>query len=797
MKNWVLKITVVVGVFFICLYSLIWLFTPTIARLYSSEILKLALNENNLVLSEATSIRFNPFSSHLTISDLTLNQGNDIDEAVLIIEQLDFEISLYKLFTDQFHIAEFEINGLFLKINIDSDNIEIAGIDVSNLSSDNSTPPKTKGLKDETSALIIKMAQSHLYNANIEINFNGKQHNVDISVLTFEQLYANHQEQNVGVRLDATFDNAPLTLSVNTQLNNGVGSITSYTSMSDLDLSHLNQLLPDYITSLTGRLSYKGEQKITLTEGSTSIAFTQFELTAKQLTFAQGDVHVALTEQKLTSDDLHILLVKEMPAKINANAVVQIQNLSAIYQNKNQVLAQIERLTLNNINFDTRGHQPLIKIESINLFKGVFSDYIDNDTSPLLRFNNFIIDEFSASEQGISIKLATLSELSVEAELDDNKLLSNLVDFPRTEPEKIRAEDTTVELVAPQKKASNFNFKIAEFRLVDDGNIHFIDNSVVPLYKQHITVTKFVLGPFDSQQRMAKTLFEIVGSSDEYSNFNFSGYSKPYAFEPVHHISGTFKEINLPTISTYIKETLEYVFDSGHLDLTVNTTITDGNIEGEMGILIRGLKLTAADDDEINSISDHSAIPFSMALGMLEDRNGNIELDIPLSGRTNDPSFGLSGFIALLIKQATMSAAQEYLIATFVPYANVISIAKTAVDHLLKIRFKDLEFPATQIALQPNHHTFLSEFAALLVNKPDVNITLCGISTAADIDKPTGTEISSNSDRNKLNEISLARMNAFKSHMVKTEKLSSSRLLLCTPQLDSAIDAKPRITFSN
>jgi len=170
---------------------------------------------------------------------------------------------------------------------------------------------------------------------------------------------------------------------------------------------------------------------------------------------------------------------------------------------------------------------------------------------------------------------------------------------------------------------------------------------------------------------------------------------------------------------------------------------------------------------------------------------------VPLSGKTSDPSFGMSGFVTLLIKQATMSAAQEYLMTTFVPYANVISIAMTAGDYLLKIRFNDLEFAATQTALQPNHNAFLSEFAALLEDKPDENITLCAIATAADIGKAPGSDISNKADVKKLKALSTARMKAFKNYMVETEKLSSSRLLLCTPQIDSAADAKPRITFTN
>jgi hypothetical protein len=182
---------------------------------------------------------------------------------------------------------------------------------------------------------------------------------------------------------------------------------------------------------------------------------------------------------------------------------------------------------------------------------------------------------------------------------------------------------------------------------------------------------------------------------------------------------------------------------------------------------------------------------------MLKDSDGNVELDIPLSGDTSSPSFGMSGFVSLLIKQATMMAAKDYLMTTFVPYANVISIAMTAGDYLLKIRFNDLEFPATKTELQPEHSEFLAQFSALLKDQADEHITLCAIAIAQDIGKDAGTKITDKKELSQLKKISLARMHAFKSYMVKTEKLASSRLLLCTPQIDSSIDAKARITFTN
>ena len=48
----------------------------------------------------------------------------------------------------------------------------------------------------------------------------------------------------------------------------------------------------------------------------------------------------------------------------------------------------------------------------------------------------------------------------------------------------------------------------------------------------------------------------------------------------------------------------------------------------------------------------------------------------------------------------------------------------------------------------------------------------------------------------KLHQLSLKRVENFKHHIVDEYKVSSSRLLLCTPQIDSSKKAQPRITFN-
>ena len=107
-----------------------------------------------------------------------------------------------------------------------------------------------------------------------------------------------------------------------------------------------------------------------------------------------------------------------------------------------------------------------------------------------------------------------------------------------------------------------------------------------------------------------------------------------------------------------------------------------------------------------------------------------------------------------------------------------------------------MEYPPGEVSLQAGQSEFLSQFAALLREKEDVNVKLCAVATAADINKPAGIEITDRLDIKKLKAISTQRVHAFKDYMVKKEKIKSSRLLLCTPQINSDEDAKPSLTFA-
>lgn len=81
----------IIATLFIGLYLVIWAISSPLSKYFINPILA----EQGLTLSSDTSIRYNPFLSQLTVSDLTLYLNEQ--EKVLSINKLTIRLTLFRL----------------------------------------------------------------------------------------------------------------------------------------------------------------------------------------------------------------------------------------------------------------------------------------------------------------------------------------------------------------------------------------------------------------------------------------------------------------------------------------------------------------------------------------------------------------------------------------------------------------------------------------------------------------------------------------------------------------------------
>lgn len=791
--KWIQSILIV----FFVLYLIIWAISSPVSKYFIKPI----LHEQGLALASQTSISYNPFLSQLTISDLSIYPvQKDETQVVFSLEKLTVRLTLFRLLFDEIAISKFALNDGYIKIEKNATQLIIAGVDLNKASAE---PAKKEPVASEATPFLYQVLLPKLainrFNIVVDnkVNNERSQHQINISALLIEQLIASQGSQQAKLTLQSIVDSAELKVSADVTFEQGQGEIASVLALTQYPLEKIKGYVSE-LSDLSGKLSVNSEQRLIIAPEQLKVAVSEAKLTNDNLALEYQQQFFKLAQLEHSFKDIALTLSQGKMTELTGTSQLSLNKADIYYQQPSQKLAHFEQLSLNDIKLEFTD-KPHVNIASIVVDDMFASKNETSEYAPILTLKQFHISDIQINAQQLAINKISLDNLQSEVILNKDKALANLVSLPVAKPaEQTISADSQATQQAPDVEKQAFIISLNEFSLTNDNTISFIDNSVDPIYKRSFYIDTLYLGPLsnakDKQQQ--QTPFELIGRSNKYAHFTFKGFTQPFAQKPVHHVKGYLKELSLPAVSTYMKQAMQMELKSGQLNTDIDVTLTGEQLDGKVAILLQGLETAIADSNEAGALIDQGALPFNMALGMLKDRNGGVELDVPLSGSTSDPQFGMGSIVTLITQKAIWMATQDYLMKTFVPYANIVSAAMTVGEFALKLRFEDLIYQAKQIEPNAEQQTYLNAFIALMQNKKDTRVNICAISTPDDLDLPAGSKITDKSQINQLKAIGEQREEAFKDYIIKHGQIESSRLLLCAPKIDSSKSAKPRIALS-
>jgi hypothetical protein len=819
---------------FIGLYLLIWAISSPVIKHFATQ----PLSELGLVLADESSISFNPFLMKLTIKDLTLLKDQT---KVAAVKRLEAQFALHKLIVDKIELQKFIIDELFIKVDQIDEALMVAGIDLSQEEDKTAEPSNIDSSKTAQQSEFpyqIVLPEFILTDSTVSININNNGHSADhkieLNELLVTDVTATTQQQKATVVLKSLIDQASLSLHADAELDQGSGTIDSELALNEYPLAKLQHFVKP-LKQLSGQFSLSTKQKLNISPNKIEFSLSKAKISNTDLVASDGFYIAKLKNLNNQVNDFVVTLENNALTAIEGSAQLKLSEARLLRENDQQELLSFTQLSLQDIGMQmstpieqSNDQQPQVNIATLTLDQLLASKDHDIELPPLATIKQIIISKIAASAAGIAIDEINIDSLNSDIILSKEKLIANLVAFSAEGESAVNAKNTvnsetgneeilaSKEVVdtestvaspsvdnidqAPTTVHNNNDFQISlhAFNVINNNQINFVDNSVDPVYKRVLYLDKIHLGALsnhlDSQEK--ETPIELIGRSNQYAKFNFSGFMKPFAKAKTYHIKGGLSELSLPAVSTYMKDAVQLELKSGQLNTDVDVTLIDDNIDGDVTFILKGLDTTAANNDEVNMVKDQASMPLNIALGMLMDGDGNLELGVPLSGKTSDPSFGLSSFIALITQKAAMSAAESYVMKTFVPYANIVSIAKSAGEFLLKVRFEDLSYGIKQVAPNSSQQAYLDPFIALMQDKTDTQVKLCAISVPQDIGLASGIELEDKEQIKRLKKLGEQREQAFKAYVIKHGAIDSARLLFCAPQIDSSKDAKPRMVIS-
>ena len=169
--------------------------------------------------------------------------------------------------------------------------------------------------------------------------------------------------------------------------------------------------------------------------------------------------------------------------------------------------------------------------------------------------------------------------------------------------------------------------------VVGDAAADFADLSLPLPFRAQIAALNGEISTIATTSSEPSTV-KMEGNVDEFGRVQVSGTVTPLDPAANTDIRVAFENVDMPKFSAYSIPFAGQEIASGRLDLDLGYTIKEGALTGENNVVLR--------DFELGEKVEHPgamSLPLGLAVALLKDADGRIDLDVPVRGDLNDPEF--------------------------------------------------------------------------------------------------------------------------------------------------------------
>ena len=283
------------------------------------------------------------------------------------------------------------------------------------------------------------------------------------------------------------------------------------------------------------------------------------------------------------------------------------------------------------------------------------------------------------------------------------------VSVTRAETPAQAATAKAAEVAKPVEPAAPAaDIQIGQVTLVN-GQLNYTDNFIKPNYTANLTKVTGKIGAFGTAGGPPADV-AVQAQLDDSSPVDISGSMNPLTPVAFLDIKGKANDVELTRLSAYSSKYTGYPITQGKLTVDVHYMLDQRKLQADNHIFIT--QLTFGDRIESPGISH---LPVKLAVALLKDTQGNIDVNVPVSGSLDDPQFSMGGLIWRAI-------------------GNLIARAATAPFRLLGAAFgggshEDLgyvEFDPGSAVLNAAAQERLGKVAAMLNQKTSLTLDIVG-----------------------------------------------------------------------
>lgn len=245
---------------------------------------------------------------------------------------------------------------------------------------------------------------------------------------------------------------------------------------------------------------------------------------------------------------------------------------------------------------------------------------------------------------------------------------------------------------------------------IANGSVLYKDNAMDPVFNLRLSELKGSLSDFTTAKG-TPALLDIVGKLNG-TPMTAKGSIAPFAKSLSLNLDGSVTSLSMPIFSPYSIDFTGYPIKQGQVTYKGAYKVENGELTSTNNIVINKLEFGAV------SPRAKETLPVGLAVSLLQDRSGQIDLNLPVTGSLNDPEFSVGGIIVKVI-------------------VNLITKAVTAPFALIGSMFggdnldlNNLQFVTGSSRLNDQTEKALAVVGKAMTERPGIKIQIVGIANS-------------------------------------------------------------------
>ena len=259
--------------------------------------------------------------------------------------------------------------------------------------------------------------------------------------------------------------------------------------------------------------------------------------------------------------------------------------------------------------------------------------------------------------------------------------------------------------------------------VVEDGYVRFLDQTTQPPFSQDISKLSVTVKDLSNKaSQRANLLVQALIGGD--STLDIRGELSAIGAPTYVDMVGEVKKLALPAANPYMDGMLGWIIRRGELTTKLEYKIEGAKLDAKNDILVGNLRVSPSSQSD--EVKKRIGLPLGLIVALIKDGNGNIHINVPITGTLTDRQFDFSDAIWTAVRNVIVNILKA-------PFRAIGGLF-TSGDKIDALRVDPLVFAAGSEVLSPELERQTVRVADFLRKAPYVGLTLSSVTSPADVE---------------------------------------------------------------